>query len=202
MFNGEKTWDLSEKYVLIVWRQSHFLDAFVRSLAHSFSFYVINRFYGSNRHNKLDDLISDLTFFNGKCYACNFCNGDMNCPSNFSELTAKVRIQAHSYVTTTYDFNWQLVIHRSPNDIRVSAWTCGRACACACNSAASDWHTKIFQPINLFRERKKKKLWTLLSWLLLLLLLLSEIMKRAGVKPVNLELVSIVGFNFFLVWNL
>lgn len=97
MFNGEKTWDLSEKYVWFLRRHNFRTrirfpvrnSSIVKLIQFTLSFGV-NRYYGSNRHNKLDDFISDITFFNGKCYACNFCSEDMVCPSNFSDLTAKV----------------------------------------------------------------------------------------------------------------
>lgn len=51
---------------------------------------VIERYYGKDRNNKLDDFVSDITFFNGKCYACGLCDSDFECPSNISDILVKV----------------------------------------------------------------------------------------------------------------
>lgn len=99
----------------------------------------INRFYGSNRHSKLDDFISDITFFNGKCYACKFCGDDMNCPSNFSELTTKVGSYTYS-VRLIGD--WSFTDHRMTFKCLGGTWTLD-VCVCMQWSLAcrirSDW---------------------------------------------------------------
>lgn len=48
------------------------------------------RYYGKDRNNKLDDFVSDITFFNGKCYACSLCDNDLICPSNLTTILKKV----------------------------------------------------------------------------------------------------------------
>lgn len=52
--------------------------------------YFVFRYYGTNRNKKLDDFLSDIAFFNGKCYSCSLCDKEFDCPSNLSEISTKV----------------------------------------------------------------------------------------------------------------
>lgn len=88
IFNGEKNWDLSERY-----KQFKIFYTHTAYFYFYFSFdniKLIKRYYGSNRNNKLDDFLSDITFFNGKCYACALCEKEMVCPNNFTDISLKV----------------------------------------------------------------------------------------------------------------
>lgn len=50
----------------------------------------LHRYYGLNRNSKLDDYLSDVAFFNGKCYACSLCGKEFDCPTNVIEISSKV----------------------------------------------------------------------------------------------------------------
>lgn len=47
------------------------------------------RYNGVNRYKKIDDLLADISFFNGNCYACRNCDSDIMCPANFSDIISK-----------------------------------------------------------------------------------------------------------------
>lgn len=38
----------------------------------------------------MDDFLSDIAFFNGKCYSCSFCDKEFDCPTNLTEISSKV----------------------------------------------------------------------------------------------------------------
>lgn len=61
IYNGEKNWDISENY------------------------------FGVDRDHRIDDFVSDITFFNGKCQSCFSCD-EIECPTDLEELLANVRI--------------------------------------------------------------------------------------------------------------
>uniref|UniRef100_A0A336KJC5 CSON012335 protein n=1 Tax=Culicoides sonorensis TaxID=179676 RepID=A0A336KJC5_CULSO len=69
VFNGERNWELSEKY------------------------------YGEDRDKRLDDFIIDITYFSGTCYSCELCQQDLECPKNFSELLSKFRSVCSNMIT-------------------------------------------------------------------------------------------------------
>lgn len=43
-----------------------------------------------NRNSKLDDYLSDIAFFNGKCHSCSLCSKEFDCPTNLFEISSKV----------------------------------------------------------------------------------------------------------------
>ncbi|XP_070504614.1 sodium channel protein Nach-like [Chironomus tepperi] len=61
VFNGEKNWDLSEKY------------------------------FGDERDKRIDDFLTEISFFTGACYTCELCDVEVQCPKNFSEILFKFR---------------------------------------------------------------------------------------------------------------
>lgn len=53
--------------------------------------YIYCRYYGVDRHRKIDDLLSDLSFYSGNCYTCNLCETELICPENFTDILLKVK---------------------------------------------------------------------------------------------------------------
>ena len=51
------------------------------------------RYIGVDRQNKLDDLISDIAFFIGNCYACQYCSSELVCPKNLTDILVKVQFR-------------------------------------------------------------------------------------------------------------
>lgn len=84
IFNGEKNWDLNDRYVIDLMYGMRYIS--LVPLVINF----MNRYFGKQRNNKLDDFVSDIAFFNGKCYACNLCDNDFVCPVNLSDIVTKV----------------------------------------------------------------------------------------------------------------
>lgn len=68
VFNGEKNWDLSE------------------------------RFYGDIRDKRIDDYLTEISYFTGACYTCELCDVEMNCPANFSDILGKFRASCRNFV--------------------------------------------------------------------------------------------------------
>uniref|UniRef100_A0A1I8NTF7 Uncharacterized protein n=1 Tax=Stomoxys calcitrans TaxID=35570 RepID=A0A1I8NTF7_STOCA len=57
LYNGEKLWDLSEKY------------------------------FGIDHDLRLDDVVGEIVYFQGSCTACDTCdNQNLTCPQNFTQL--------------------------------------------------------------------------------------------------------------------
>lgn len=61
VFNGEKNWDLSEKY------------------------------FGEGRDKRIDDFLTEISFFTGACYTCELCEREVTCPGNYSDILSKFR---------------------------------------------------------------------------------------------------------------
>lgn len=61
VFNGERNWDLCEKY------------------------------FGVERDKRLDDFLTEISFYTGACYTCELCNNELDCPRNFTELLGMFR---------------------------------------------------------------------------------------------------------------
>src|SRR5690349_13153316 len=61
VFNGEKNWDLSERY------------------------------FGDERDKRIDDFLTEISFFTGACYTCELCDVEVNCPHNFTDILIKFR---------------------------------------------------------------------------------------------------------------
>lgn len=61
VFNGEKNWDLSEKY------------------------------FGETRDKRLDDFLTEISFFTGACYTCELCENEVQCPHDFKDILSKFR---------------------------------------------------------------------------------------------------------------
>lgn len=68
VFNGEKNWDLSEK------------------------------FFGDDRDKRIDDFLTEISFFTGSCYTCELCDVEVNCPRNFSEILSKFRASCENFL--------------------------------------------------------------------------------------------------------
>lgn len=68
VFNGEKNWDLSE------------------------------RFYGGVRDKRIDDYLTEISFFTGACYTCELCDVEVDCPGNFSDILGKFRANCHNFL--------------------------------------------------------------------------------------------------------
>lgn len=66
IFNGEKNWDLSEKY------------------------------FGVDRDKRLDDFLTEIAFYTGACYTCDLCNHELKCPTDFPQLLGEFRESCHS----------------------------------------------------------------------------------------------------------
>lgn len=69
VFNGEKNWDLSEK------------------------------FYGEERDKRIDDFLTEVSYFTGACYTCELCQKDVACPRNLTEIVAKFRASCSELLT-------------------------------------------------------------------------------------------------------
>lgn len=61
VFNGEKNWDLSERY------------------------------FGDERDKRIDDFLTEISFFTGACYTCELCDVEVSCPNNFTDILGKFR---------------------------------------------------------------------------------------------------------------
>ncbi|CRK86824.1 CLUMA_CG000653, isoform A [Clunio marinus] len=61
VFNGEKNWDLSERY------------------------------FGGDRDTRIDDFLTEISFFTGACYTCELCSVEIDCPKNYSDILEKFR---------------------------------------------------------------------------------------------------------------
>lgn len=68
VFNGEKNWDLSE------------------------------RFYGDIRDKRIDDYLTEISFFTGACYTCELCGVEVDCPANFSDILSKFRADCDHFL--------------------------------------------------------------------------------------------------------
>lgn len=68
VFNGEKNWDLSE------------------------------RFFGEDRDKRIDDFLTEISFFTGACYTCELCDTDVKCPNNFTDILSKFRASCPNFV--------------------------------------------------------------------------------------------------------
>ncbi|KAG5670156.1 hypothetical protein PVAND_000437 [Polypedilum vanderplanki] len=68
VFNGEKNWDLSEK------------------------------FFGDDRDKRIDDFLTEISFFTGACYTCELCDVEVDCPRNFSEILTKFRASCDMFL--------------------------------------------------------------------------------------------------------
>lgn len=68
VFNGEKNWDLSERY------------------------------FGDDRDKRIDDFLTEISFFSGACYTCELCDADVVCPKNFSEILSKFRANCKNFM--------------------------------------------------------------------------------------------------------
>lgn len=68
VFNGEKNWDLSE------------------------------RFFGDDRDKRIDDFLTEISFFTGACYTCELCDVEVTCPSNFSDILGKFRANCQNFL--------------------------------------------------------------------------------------------------------
>lgn len=68
VFNGEKNWDLSEK------------------------------FFGDDRDKRIDDFLTEISFFTGACYTCELCDVEVKCPRNFSEILSKFRASCENFL--------------------------------------------------------------------------------------------------------
>lgn len=127
IFNAGKTWELSEKYVCLCvcacakcslnwfWWQE-FSNRSINSDNVPFLFST-PRYYGMDRNSKLDDYLSDIAFFNGKCHSCSLCGKEFDCPTNFSDLSSKVmktNKQTKSKITQIA----QLLKSKSVNNIK------------------------------------------------------------------------------------
>lgn len=68
VFNGEKNWDLSEK------------------------------FFGDERDKRIDDFLTEISFFTGACYTCELCGIEVDCPRNFSDILSKFRASCDTFL--------------------------------------------------------------------------------------------------------
>lgn len=68
VFNGEKNWDLSEKY------------------------------YGDERDKRIDDFLTEISFFTGACYTCELCDVEVECPHNLSDVLVKFRAGCDTFL--------------------------------------------------------------------------------------------------------
>lgn len=68
VFNGEKNWDLSEK------------------------------FFGDERDKRVDDFLTEISFFTGACYTCELCDIEFECPRNFSDILSKFRASCENFL--------------------------------------------------------------------------------------------------------
>jgi acid-sensing ion channel, other len=68
VFNGEKNWELSEKY------------------------------FGDVRDKRIDEVLTQITFFNGVCYSCALCQNELKCPSNITEILQKFRASCENLI--------------------------------------------------------------------------------------------------------
>lgn len=69
VFNGEKNWDLSEKY------------------------------FGEDRDKRLDDFLTEISFFTGACYTCELCENEVKCPHDFNDILRKFRASCRELIT-------------------------------------------------------------------------------------------------------
>lgn len=72
-------------------------NIFIISFHLSLAFELIYRYYGNDRNNKIDDYLSDIAFFNGKCHSCKMCKNEIECPMDFVEITSKVNDNLFNY---------------------------------------------------------------------------------------------------------
>jgi len=68
VFNGEKNWDLSE------------------------------RFFGEDRDKRIDDFLTEISFFTGACYTCELCDIEVKCPNNFTEILSNFRASCQNFL--------------------------------------------------------------------------------------------------------
>lgn len=68
VFNGEKNWDLSERY------------------------------FGDERDKRIDDFLTEISFFTGACYTCELCDVEVDCPSNFTDILSKFRANCQNFL--------------------------------------------------------------------------------------------------------
>lgn len=68
VFNGEKNWDLSERY------------------------------FGDDRDKRIDDFLTEISFFTGACYTCELCGIEVSCPNNFTDILEKFRASCQNFL--------------------------------------------------------------------------------------------------------
>ena len=68
VFNGEKNWDLSERY------------------------------FGDERDKRIDDFLTEISFFTGACYTCELCGTEVNCPNNITDILSKFRASCNNFL--------------------------------------------------------------------------------------------------------
>lgn len=68
---------------------------------------VLNSFreIGPNRDYRMDNVMSDIAFYSGTCYSCEYCTGGhLSCPGNFSDVLRVYRANCSSLIS---DCSWQ-----------------------------------------------------------------------------------------------
>lgn len=68
-------------------------------------YFLSRREIGPNRDYRMDNVMSDIAFYGGTCYSCEYCTGGhLSCPGNFSAVMGRYRAECPSIIS---DCSWQ-----------------------------------------------------------------------------------------------
>ncbi|KXJ70682.1 hypothetical protein RP20_CCG022753 [Aedes albopictus] len=66
---------------------------------------LLEREMGLDRDYRMDNVMSDIAFYGGTCYSCEYCTtGQLQCPANLSLITEVYRLRCTALIS---DCSWQ-----------------------------------------------------------------------------------------------